>query len=133
MGNQVALLERGPPTLDFQVQGRRCRVYQFSLWQRGRDRTKPAVLVMDQVLDMALRKKSSSSSARLEIVEACVGRRWTELQSYRVIGIKCEGMSSMGFVYCQRVEYYETEDSSDEEEIVYVNVMLQMRDSKGTE
>jgi hypothetical protein len=36
------------------------------------------------------------------IEQACVGKRMDGSGSYRVVGIKCEGMTNIGYIYCKK-------------------------------
>ena len=36
------------------------------------------------------------------IEEACIGKRMNGLASYRVVGIRCEGMTKMGYIYYKK-------------------------------
>jgi hypothetical protein len=36
------------------------------------------------------------------IEEACVGKRKDGSTSYRVVGIRCAGMTNLGYIYCKK-------------------------------
>ena len=56
----------------------------------------------DRNLKTSLASLDRSGRTTCLIEEACVGSRKDGSTSYRVVGIRCEGMSNIGFIYCKK-------------------------------
>ena len=65
---------------------------------------------MDDCLEETLDALRGDRNRTLVILEACVGKRITESQSHKVIGIRCEGTRKMGFIYCVTEGAYNFDD-----------------------
>lgn len=69
------------------------------------ERVTEMLYVGDEEITRAEREKEEKKGGDLLIVEAAVGmRKCADFWEYRVVGIRCEGMEKMGFVFAEDVE-----------------------------
>jgi len=77
--------------------------YEFVVYEEGiTENNDPSWFHFDANLKAALGGLSRGGRTTRLIEEACVGERSDGKRSWRVIGIKCEGMTEMGYIYCKK-------------------------------
>ena len=62
----------------------------------------PSWFHFDSNLKTALASLDRRGRTTCLIEEACVGKRDNGLRSYRVVGIRCQGMTNVGYIYCKK-------------------------------
>ena len=62
----------------------------------------PSWFHFDSNLQTALASLDRSGRSTCLIEEACVGTRKDGSSSYKVVGIRCQGMSNIGYIYCKK-------------------------------
>jgi len=71
-------------------------------YEEGIPENDPSWFHFDSNLKMALSSLDRSGRTTCLIEEACVGQRNDGLTNYRVVGIRCEGMTNIGYIYCKK-------------------------------